>query len=178
MQTDRRPGRRRQAESDEDLLARLSAEFPTLAAANPWGAALANENLMVGIVQDVVKVVAAEPATRGTRTMPELDVASAIVADLRGEVSTSPFPAAFHDLAGHLSASGVEAKTGVRKHIVIRLRNEVLRPTMAEMAQLATGFRRSPAYFSEYRLGALLAIMANQLSPEQTAALMRRLRQQ
>lgn len=178
MKTERRPGRRRDTETDEDLWARLSADHPSLAALDAFGEPLSNPHLLAGIVQDVVKV--STPQTRGTRTMPEAEQAAAIVADLRGEWSVKAFPESFKELCGKQSAAGVAARTGIDRTKVIRFRKPTghpmrAEPTLAELVAIADGYRISPMYFAEYRLGVLVAMVASTITPEQTAAYLHRL---
>lgn len=178
MQTKRRAGRPRQNETDDDLWARLATQFPSLAESDPWAKALTNPHLLAAVVQDAVKVAA--PQTRGTRTMPGVEESTALVADLRGEWSTDTFTVAFDQLCGSQSAKGVSARTGLHPQKIIRLRKprghpSHLDPTLAEMAAIAAGYRINPMYFAEYRLGMLVAMVANTITPEQTAIYLRRM---
>lgn len=179
MQTERRRGRPRSDETEADLLARLATRYPVLTAPTAFQEALANPHMLASVVQDVVKVTVPQVG-RGVRTMPDNATTAAIVADLRGEWSVDPFPAAFAKLCGHQSAAGVAARTGLDRYKVLRLRKpaghpEHINPTMAELEAIAAGYRINPMYFSEYRLGALLSAIATNLTPERTASLVRRI---
>lgn len=178
MQTERRRGRRRAGESDEDAWARLGAQYESLAITDPFGDALANPNWLAGLVQDMVK--AAAPQGRGTRTMPDAETTASLVADIRGEWSMEPFPVAFAQLCAKQSAAGVAARTGLDRYKIIRLRKPAgtpghTEPTLSELAAIAAGYRISPMYFAEYRLASVIATLAGSMTPEQTASLVRQL---
>lgn len=177
----RSAGRPRQDESDQDLIARLGEQFPSLLEASPWAAALDNPHFHAAVVTDVVKVAVPRgpDKQRGIRPLPEADAVQSVLDEINGtSYSMESFVDALHELTGRHSLSGVAARTGINRYTVHRLRRGESKPSMAEMEKIATAYHRSPLYFVEYRTGWLLSLVAASLTPERSAALVEQIRRE
>lgn len=172
-------GRRSRSEWDDTVQA-ITSERPHLTDdrwADTIGAALHNEDILGGILRDMLKVDDA-PAQRGLRVMPAHELAAARLADLRnGGATTQPFPLALAHLMSGRSQRQVAHKTGISRTVLQRFLHGTEKPTMDEMALIAKGFNKKPWYFHEYRIGLVTQAIADHLAsnPEQSIPLAKRL---
>lgn len=178
MATKRAGGRPRNNETDDDVLARAAAQFPDELAPGAWAEALTNPHMHGSVLADLVKVAVprTEAQRRGIRPMPDAATTRNVLDDVTGNgYCMDPFPTAFDQLAGRHSLAGVEARTGVNKFTVRRLRNGTRQPTLADMEAIAKGYHRTPFFFAEYRRAVLLSLLAANITPEQSANLIDRI---
>lgn len=170
-------GRRRTGETDADLRARLADQYPSLAQ-GAWARAMTNPNFHASMMGELVKVAVPQPedARRGRRQLPDATSIANVIGDLTGDYAMVPFTTAVTDLVGTQSVRGIAARTGLDRNTVHRLTRGDRDPTVTEMEAIANGYHRSPLYFLEYRLAALLTMLAANLTPERSAAIVDKMR--
>lgn len=134
--------------------------------------------LFAWIMNDILKVDAAEPSRSGPKPAVDVRTGAARLRQLMGnDYAELPFADAFSALAGKRSLNHLARVTGISRSQVRRLLRGDVEPSRADMEMIAAGFKKEPGYFLEYRMGLLLAIVAQKLidSPEISVKPYRRL---
>lgn len=116
------------------------------------------------IINDIIKLDGERTGKPGKRPTLDLDIAEEKLRQLCGEDYTSlEFKDAFRVLCGKLSIRGVANKTGLDKSYVHRLLSGNAVPTVEAIEAIAKAFKKHPSYFVEYRIGYIVAVIANKL---------------
>lgn len=121
-------------------------------------------DLFAWILRDVLKADGATPGRSGPKPTVNRAAAEARLRQLMGnDYTVEPFHVAFSTLAGNRSLSNLAYKTGISRSQVNRLLKGLCEPTGYEMEQVARGFSLPPGYFTEYRLGVVVAAIVDKL---------------
>ncbi len=156
----------------------IHQEFPSTVRLD-WARALSQDVELYGrILRDILKVDQTQPGRSGPRPVLNKSIATERLKQLRREdYSSLEFREAFMILAGNLSHRGLEAKTGLNRNMVQKLLSGKREPDIYIMEQIATAFKKDPAFFVEYRTAYVLGALSQKLaaSPEMSVDLFHRL---
>lgn len=146
-----------------------------------WAEAFRQDPALMGrIINDILKLDAAEPGKPGKRPGLEQDDAEARLATLfGGRYSDLPFAQAFRAVAGERSIRHIASSTGLNRNTVHRLLNGDQQPDEFEIEAIARAFRVEPSYFAEYRLAYIVGFLYSRLAqnPDATVLFFKKLRQ-
>lgn len=121
-------------------------------------------DLFAWIIRDVLKADGATPGRSGPKPTVNRATGEARLRQLMGDdYSVEPFCVAFQALAHSRSLTNIAYKTGLSRSQVNRLLKGMCEPTGYEMEQVAHAFGVPPGYFSEYRLGVVVAAIVERL---------------
>lgn len=156
----------------------IHQEFPSTVKMD-WSRAFSADIELYGrVLRDILKVDQTQPGRSGPRPVLDKGIAMERLRQLRREdYSQLEFREAFMVLKGDLSHRGLEARTGLNRNMVQKLLSGQREPDMFVMEQIATAFKKSPAYFLEYRTAYVLGALAERLasSPELSVDLFHRI---
>lgn len=156
----------------------IKKRFPSIDRLNWDKAFKADPTLFGRVVNDILKVDAAQPGKPGKRPAIEPKDAEQRLRSLMGEDYTSlPFTDAFNLMVGHRSIRHVAAKTGLNRNVIFDLKQGG-RPSVNTMEKVAKAYGKKPDFFAEYRLSYITAVLYQRLdsNPESTINLYRKVR--
>ncbi len=138
----------------------IHRQFPSVDQLD-WNSVFKTDPAILGrIVNDIIKQEQARPGTPGKRPSLDPQVASQRIQELAGEdYSLLGFHDAFNNLKGTRSIRHVADKVGLDKSLVLKLLHGKINPTMEHMETIASGFKKQPGYFHEYRVAYVLSMM-------------------
>ncbi len=163
----------------DERLREVQRLYPS--AADPtWLDALGDFELMGAVLRDALRV-GHTPKRRGSRPLLNAEDGEVRLRQLFGDdYTTLPFAEAFRVLVESrgLSVRQVARKTGLSRSHAHRLMLGQVAPTGRDMEMAASGLSKPAVYFLEYRVGLLLAAVAQHLTeaPETSVGLVRQLR--
>lgn len=135
-----------------------------------WHAIFRNDPAVMGrIVNDVLKILQAEPGRPGKRPALDSNKAQGQLARMRGEdYSMLPFREALEILKGERSIRSISSSVGMPKTTIHRFLDGTQEPTVGQLVQIAQGMRKHPSYFLEYRIAFVQKAIADAFrkSPE------------
>lgn len=142
--------------SPQAILDRVKAEYPELTGLN-WSQVMGYDSeVLTGMLGDVLKVdsKSSRPGKRPTlsREAAETEFLKISAEDF----SDQEFSRAFTALTYGKSTRNVANKCNISHMQVQRLRLGEMIPTIDMMEKIAKGYNKSPAYFLEYRIAAVL----------------------
>lgn len=139
------------------ILDKINAEHPGLDKLD-WANLMVNDSeILTGMLGDVIKV---NNKTSRPGKRPSLSRESAEIEFLQisaEDFSDQDFHKAFVALTYGKSIRSVANKCKISHMQVQRLRAGEMQPSMNMMEKIAKGYRKSPAYFLEYRIMVVLA---------------------
>lgn len=157
----------------------IKKQFPSVAALD-WRKVFGEDPALMGrIINDIIKVDAAQPGKPGKRPAVDPETAQQRLRQMCGEDYTAlPFKDSFKALAANRSIRGIAHKTKLDRNYVHRLLNGQAIPTGDVMAQVARAFGKDPSYFAEYRVAYIFAVLFHKLeqTPEASVAFYRKMR--
>jgi transcriptional regulator with XRE-family HTH domain len=157
----------------------IKRQFPSVAALD-WHKVFGEDPALMGrIINDIIKVDAAQPGKPGKRPAVDPETAQQRLRQMCGDDYTAlPFKDAFKALTHDRSIRGIANKTHLDRNYVHRLLNGTATPTAEVMEQVAVAFNKDPSYFSEYRVAYLFAVLFYKLeqTPEASVAFYRKVR--
>ncbi len=145
----------------DQRLAEVAHTYPSCR--DSWVPALRDYELMGRMIRDLLRV-SSSPGRRGQRPLPEVDAGMDELRRMWGDdYSTLPFPEAFSALTADRSLTPLVRKTGISRTKLQDLRRGKARPSGDDMEKIAAALKKTPAYFLEYRVGAVCAAIADHL---------------
>lgn len=142
----------------------IEEEFPSVRELD-WFAALADEDMLVRILRDILKIDQVDPG-RGKGQRPALDYARGMQTwnEIMGRQFCSlPFHEAFKLLTREDSIRTIAEKTLMAKSLVHRLLHGDERPTVDHIRQVASAYGKKPGFFLEYRSEYIMAAIMSRL---------------
>lgn len=156
----------------------IKRRFPAIDRLN-WDAAFKQDPTLFGrVINDILKVDAAEPGKPGKRPAIDPKDAEQRLRQLLGEdFTTLPFAEAFSVLCAERSIRSIANKTDLNRNTVHYLKQGGT-PSAEAMEKVAKAFKKKPEFFLEYRLSYITAVLYTRLdnNPESTINLYRRVR--
>lgn len=156
----------------------IKKRFPAIDRLN-WDAAFKADPTLFGrVINDILKVDAAEPGKPGKRPAIDPKDAEQRLNRLMGEDYTSlSFTDAFNLMVGNRSIRAIAAKTNLNRNVIFDLKQGG-RPSVNTMEKVAKAFGKKPSFFCEYRLTYITAVLYQRLdsNPESTINLYRKVR--
>ena len=168
----------------ERRAALIRATFPSIVDVD-WISAFDDIDMMGQLIQDVLKVDASDHHTDGPRPHVLMEQGFPRMQQLFGQdYSELPFTEAFRSLATGeyvasenpkearswhtLSTRALESKIGLSHMQVFRLMRGDRQPSLRQMEMIAKAFGKKPGWFLDYRIGIIIAIVADRMvkSPE------------
>lgn len=157
----------------------IKKQFPSVAALD-WYKVFGEDSALMGrIINDIIKVDAAQPGKPGKRPAVDPETAQQRLRQMVGDDYTAlPFQDAFKALSHDRSIRGIANKTKLDRNYVHRLLNGTATPSAEVMEQVAYAFGKDPSYFAEYRVAYLFAVLFYKLeqTPEASVAFYRKVR--
>lgn len=148
----------------------ITASFPGIQDLNWNNAISSDEEIFVRLLGDVIKSGGrgSKPGKRPTldRAAAEEQFAQLAAADF----SEMPFTDAFRALCGKRSVRHVASLTDLSKTGVQDLMTGRSQPSFNTIEKIAKGFKKHPSYFLEYRIGFVVAALAQFLENEPEVA--------
>lgn len=145
-----------------------------------WAEAFRQDPALMGrIINDILKLDAAEPGKPGKRPgLDQRDAESRLSAMFEGRYSEQPFAQAFRGIAGDRSIRHIANNTGLNRNTVHRLLNGEQVPDEYEIEAIAKAFNVEPSFFAEYRLAYVIGFLYSKLSqnPDATILFFKKLR--
>lgn len=130
-----------------------------------WGQVFRQDPTVLGkIINDIIKHDQAKPGRPGKR--PSLDVPAAeqsLRVYQNEDFSILPFREAFMALKGTRSIRHMAQRCDLTATMVQRIIEGRANPTTEIMEKVATGCKKSPSYFQEWRVNYILSILAARL---------------
>jgi transcriptional regulator with XRE-family HTH domain len=156
----------------------IKRRFPSVDRLDWNKAFLADPTLFGRVVNDILKVDAAQPGKPGKRPAIEQKDAEQRLKQLMGEdYTTVRFAEMFPLLCGKRSVRAIASKTGLNRNTVYYLLKGG-QPSAEAMEKIAKAFRKKPEFFYEYRMLYISAVLWQRLdsNPEATINLYRKVR--
>ena len=157
----------------------ISKFFPSVDRLD-WAEVFRQDPALMGrIINDILKLDAAEPGKPGKRPGLEQGDAEARLGTLFDtNYSELPFHQALKYVVGERSIRHVASKTGLNRNTVHRLLSGDQVPDEYEIEAIAKAFKIEPAYFAEYRLAYIIGFLFTRLenNPDATVLFYKRLR--
>lgn len=145
----------------------IREQFPSVARLDWQKAFETDMGLFARIVEDILKLDAAEPGRPGPRPGLEYREAATRLRKLWGlDYATAPFTHAFQALcaARGYSLRQLARKTHLSRSELHRFQQGLDVPTAQEMEAIAGAFDKHPSYFVEWRMGYILALLAEHMA--------------
>lgn len=161
-----------------ERLKMIYEHFPSTCAKGTWNKALSDVDTLGELIRDILRLQQAEPGKSGPRPAPDPRKGIRTLRQITGQdYSVLSFREAFEVLANGYSLTHLARKTKLSRSQVYRLLRGECAPTPAEMKQIAEGFGKPPAYFTEFRTAFIVATLTSHLDavPEATVGLYRKL---
>lgn len=150
----------------------ISEWFPSVDRLN-WEEVFRQDPALMGrIINDILKLDAAEPGKPGKRPGLEQHDAELRYNNLFGNYSGLPFDQAFRYVAGDRSIRHIASRTGLNRNTVHRLLNGDQQPDHFEIEAIAEAFGVEPAYFAEYRLYYIIGFIFDRLESNPDASVL------
>ena len=148
----------------------ITASFDSIKDLN-WGNAISSdEEVFVRLLGDVIKS-GGRGSKPGKRPTLDRKAAQEQFAQLAAEdFSELTFTDAFRVLCGKRSVRHVASLTDLSKTGVQDLMTGKTQPSFETMEKVAKGFKKHPSYFLEYRIGYVVAVLAQFLEDEPETA--------
>lgn len=156
----------------------IKRRFPSIDRLDWEKAFRADPTLLGRVINDILKVDAAEPGKPGKRPAIDPKNAEQRLRVLMGEdYTTLPFYEAFALMVGNRSIRHIANKTGVNRNTIFFLKQGG-DPSADAMEKIAKAYGKSPEFFVEYRLMYITAILHSRMisNPESTINLYRKVR--
>lgn len=132
----------------------LASPTPTKRCEDAWVAVFtAHPDIMVRLLQDLIKQTYAVPGRIGQRPMPKEEEVD-LNALLYGEFSDEPLIAVLPGLMRGMSERAFCARIFMSRTQFQRMMKGEYEPDMNEIRMIAVAVRKSPAFFMEYRVQA------------------------
>lgn len=148
----------------EPRLKLIQETYPSVVRLN-WRSAFDKDlDLFTDIMRDVLKADAAMPGRSGPKPAVDYRQGVARFRQLVNEdYSVLPFAEAFTVLARGLSLTVLARKVDLSRSETYRLLRGEKLPTLSDLEAVAKGFKKSPAYFSDYRAAVVAAALHEKL---------------
>lgn len=155
-------------------------QFPSVETLD-WERAFRDPELLGRVLRDILKADQAQGKQSGPGPRPVLDGAEGFerYRQLAGDdYAYVPFVEAFKALVGDRSIRHVSSITGINPTMVFKLLHGQREPDLYLMEEIASGFKKHPSFFMEYRVAYIIGSLAHFITkaPETTVSLYDRIR--
>lgn len=157
----------------------IRQQFPSVQKLD-WHRLFSEDPALMGrLINDILKIDIARPGKPGKRPAVEPGIADHRLRQIMGEdYATLPFPQALRALQGPRSARGLAKKVGLDRNYINRLLAGDTSPSASIMEQIAQAFHKDPAWFVEYRMGYIFAVLHHKMGavPEASVTFYKKMR--